>query len=184
MVKKAVIILANGFEEIEAIAVIDILRRAGIGLDVAGLGSREINSARNLKIITDKTLDEINPGEYDACILPGGSKGAQNLSSSKKTSEIIKSMNERSKLVCAICASPAVVLAPAGILENKNATCYPGMQHAFPKSARYKDDKVVVDGNIITSQGVATATDFALAIVKKLAGKEIVSKLRKDMLFN
>jgi len=184
MTKKALIILAKGFEEIEAIAVIDILRRAGINLIIAGLGSKIISSTRNLNIITDKTMDQINAKDYDAVILPGGMIGSKNLSHSKKVTDLIKKMHSKNKIVAAICAAPAVVLAPIGILDNKNATCYPGMQNEFNENTAFIDKKVVIDGNLITSQDVGTAMEFALAIVEKIRGKGAAKKIAKQALIN
>lgn len=181
MSKKAIIVLAEGFEEIEAVTCIDILRRAGIDLTVAGLKQAEVKGAHGLLIKADKKLAEAKDG-FDACILPGGMPGAANLASSKNLNSLIKAMHQKSKIIAAICASPAVVLAPAGILNNKSATCYPGMQDNFGPQTDYKEESVVIDGNIITSRGPATALLFSLAIVDKLAGKETGDKLREAAL--
>lgn len=183
MAKRAIIILATGFEELEAVSVIDILRRAGVELTIAGLDSINISSSRNVTIVTDKKFDDVKD-EFDACILPGGMPGAMHLSHSKKLGGFIKKMYSKGSIIAAICASPAVVLAPLGILDNKTATCYPGMQNEFPASAKYKEGAVAIDGNLITSRGPATSMDFAYAIVEKLIGKNIADKLRKDMLAN
>ena len=181
MVKKAIIVLATGFEEIEAVTSIDILRRAGIEVTIAGLDSDNICGSHGINIIVDKKLDDIG-ADFDACILPGGMPGAMHLSHSKKLTELIKKMNSKGNLIAAICAAPAIVLAPIGVLNNKSATCYPGMQNEFKENTLYKNEAVVVDGNIITSQCPGTAMDFAFAIVEKLAGKDSVKKLRKAML--
>jgi 4-methyl-5(b-hydroxyethyl)-thiazole monophosphate biosynthesis len=181
MAKKAIIILADGFEEIEAVTVIDILRRAGIDITVAGLGNINVKGSRGLNVVADKKLDELDI-DYDACIFPGGMPGATNLASSGKVKTLIQKMNSTNKLVAAICASPAVVLAPTGILKNKSATCYPGMEQNFGSDVKYKDNNVVVDGNIITSRGPATALLFSLAIVEKLVGKEIADRVKKAVL--
>ncbi|MBF0484178.1 MAG: DJ-1/PfpI family protein [Candidatus Omnitrophica bacterium] len=180
--QKALIILANGFEEIEAIATIDILRRSGVNVTIAGLDSVQIASARLVKIFTDKILTS-NDLNYDALILPGGANGAKNLAASALVKQIINKMFNEKKLIAAICASPAEVLAPTGILNNKSATGYPGDEALFNKSTKVKTDKVVIDGNIITSQGPGTAADFSFAIVNYLVGKEISDKVKKAMLF-
>jgi len=181
MSKKAIVILAEGFEEIEAAASIDILRRADIDVTVAGLNDVRVKGSHGLTVVADKKIDEAGL-EFDACVLPGGMPGATNLASSEKVKTLIRTMNQKGKIIAAICASPAVVLAPAGVLKNKSATCYPGMQSNFGKDTIYKEDNVVVDGNIITSRAPATALLFALAIVEQLAGREIRDKLSKATL--
>ena len=183
MPKKAIILLAEGFEEIEAVTCIDLLRRAGIDVTVAGLSDIRVKASRGTNILADKKLDEAG-SDFDACILPGGMPGAANLAGSTKVKNLIQKMNSEGKLIAAICASPAIVLAPMGILKNKTTTCYPGMQDTFGKDTTYKEENVIVDGNIITSRGPATAMEFALAIVEKLAGKETADKVRKAALFS
>jgi 4-methyl-5(b-hydroxyethyl)-thiazole monophosphate biosynthesis len=181
MAKKAIVILADGFEEIEAITPIDVLRRADIEVIVAGLSSKTITGARKLKVETDILLDEIH-GLPDALILPGGAVGAKNLHGSKKVLGLIQSMNAEKKVVAAICASPAFALAAAGVLDGKKATCYPGCEGRFPASAKFSEDRVVVDGNIITSRAPGTALEFALAIVRVLTGQEKAISLKEEML--
>jgi 4-methyl-5(b-hydroxyethyl)-thiazole monophosphate biosynthesis len=183
MGKRAVVILAEGFEEIEAITSIDVLRRAEIEVTVAGLNGLTVKGSRGVTVTADKTLAEAGV-DYDACVLPGGMPGASNLAASEKVNALIKKLNEEGKIVAAICASPAVVLAPAGALNNKSATCYPGMQESFDSSSVYKEEDVVVDANIITSRGPATALVFALAIARELAGKETSSRLKNALLLD
>lgn len=181
MSMKVLVILAQGFEEIEAVTCIDILRRAGIEVVVAGLESETITGSHGITITADKQLDQVLP-DFDACVLPGGMPGATHLSESKKVSEIIQKMDRGKKIIAAICAAPAVVLSPLGILKNKNATCYPGLQNRFGSDVHFKQDPVVVDGNIITSRGVGTALAFALAVVEKLCGKQAGEKVGRDTL--
>lgn len=181
MAKKAVIILATGFEEIEAVTVIDILRRAGIKITVAGLDSLSVTGSHGIKVAADKELGGLKP-DFDALILPGGMPGALHLHNSKKVNDFIKNMSSRGVVIAGICAAPSVVMSPLGLLENKNATCYPGDQIDFGKSTKYKNKTVVIDDNIITSQGPATAMEFAFAIVEKLIGKNTVKKLKKHAL--
>ncbi len=182
MSKKAIIILATGFEETEAITVIDILRRAGIEVTIAGLDDIKTSGSHGITVVTDKKLDELKPDDFDAVVLPGGMPGAVHLANSKIVTEFVKKMNSRGALIAGICAAPSVVMTPMGILENKTATCFPGDQVDFAKSTKYKDEPVVEDGNIITSQGPATAMEFAFKIVQKLIGKETEKKLRKATL--
>jgi len=181
MGKKAIITIATGFEEIEAITAIDILRRAGIETTIAGLEGISVTGSHRITVTADKKLSDVRP-DFDALIIPGGMPGALHLHNSSNMNNFIKAMASKGALIAAICAAPSVVLAPLGLLDNKNATCYPGNQVDFGKTTRYKNSAVVVDGNIITSQGPATALGFALAIVEKLIGKETAGKIRKHAL--
>lgn len=170
MVKKALLILAEGFEEMEAVIPMDLLRRAGVEVTVAGLKDFVVKSARGVLISADQKLDQIS-GEFDVLILPGGGGGAKNLAASEKVKNLVLEMNKKKKWIAAICASPVLVLAPIGILHNKSAVCYTDMEKGFDKSTKYVREKVVVDGNIITSMGPATAVEFALTIIEKLCGQ-------------
>ncbi len=181
MPKKALAILAQGFEETEAVTAIDVLRRAGIDVTIAGLNDLKVKGSHGISIIADKKLEEEDI-DFDACILPGGMPGAANLASSKKVQSILKILNQKGKIIAAICAAPAIVLAPLELLKNKSATCFPDLRKYFDKNVTYKEEKVVVDGNIITSQGLATALLFSLAIVEKLAGIKIRDKVKKASL--
>ena len=182
MEKKAIIILADGFEEIEAITVIDILRRAGVEVTICGLDSKEVKGSKEVVVIADKIL-EGNEVEYDACVLPGGMPGAENLAASEKVNKILLDMDKKSNVIAAICAAPAVVLAPLGILDNRSATCYPGMEENFSATTNYRKDDVVIDKNIITSRGPATALKFAIAITDKLCGQAVAQKVADATLF-
>ncbi len=181
MNKKALVILANGCEEIEAVTPIDVLRRAGVEVTVAGLDSKVITGAQGIKFETDLLLKDykVTP---DAIILPGGAQGARNLSQSKEVLEVVKYLHDQKRLVAAICASPAVALSPTGILANRQATCYPGFEKEFPRNVIFKEDRVVIDQNIITSRGPGSALEFALKIVEELVSKEKAQTLREGML--
>jgi protein deglycase len=181
MDKKAMIILADGFEEIEAITAIDILRRGNIKVDIYGLDSTNIKGSKGVVVIADKTLRGDESG-YDACVLPGGMPGAENLARSEKVKKVIVSMHEQGKIIAAICAAPAVVLAPLGILDNRYATSYPGMEGAFSDTTDHKDGDIVVDNNIITSRGPATALKFAIAILEALSGQAIALRVSQATL--
>ena len=181
MSKKAIILLATGFEEIEAVTVIDILRRAGIEVIIAGLDTLNITGSHGITITANKKLSDAGH-DFDVVIIPGGMPGALHLHNSGEVNDFIKNMNSRSVLIAGICAAPSVVMAPIGLLENKSATCYPGDQIDFGKSTKYKNKAVVVDGNIITSQGPATAMEFALSIVEKIIGKAAAKKVSKHAL--
>ena len=181
MVKRAIVVLAEGFEEIEAITVIDILRRARIEVTVAGLTDLKVEGSHGIKVIADKKMEDID-ADFDACVFPGGIPGAEYLAASGEIQKLINEMHLQKKIIAAICASPALVLAPMGILEERRATCYPGMQTHFDQKISYSTENVVVDDNIITSRGPATALEFSLAIVKKLVEKETADKVRKAVL--
>ena len=181
MGKRVLIILADGFEEIEAITPIDVLRRAGVEVAVAGLSGKMVTGAHGIHFQADLALDDYKDLP-DAIILPGGLPGAQNLGESKKVTELVKKMNSQNKVVGAICAAPALVLAQTGILDGKRATCYPGFEKKFPSSITFSSDRVVVDGNIITSRGPGSAFEFALELVEQLVGKGKAETLKEGML--
>lgn len=169
MKKTALIVLAKGFEEIEAVVPMDVLRRAEIDVVVAGLTEKSVTGAHGVTIVADTVFSEYD-GVPDAVVLPGGLPGAENLAGSSKLRDLIVRMVSEKKIVAAICASPALVLEPAGVLKGKEATCYPGFETNFSANVRFSEDKVVSDGNIITSRGPGTAMAFALCIVDTLTG--------------
>ena len=175
-------ILAPGFEEIEALTVVDVLRRCDVRIDIAGFDSKFVEGAHDIKVIPDMHLDEINIENYDALILPGGAPGYVNLRNNTRVIELVKDAFKKGKLVAAICAAPCV-LADAGILQGKKATIYPGMEDEIRKGgAEVKEDLVVQDGNIVTSRGPSTAILFAWKLGEILAGKEKVEQVSKRML--
>lgn len=173
---KVMVPLADGFEEIEALTVVDVLRRAGVEVDTVGIVGATITGASGIRVMVDKRLPEIDPRKYDAIVLPGG-RAYQTLMKTSKITEVLKEFDSKQKTIGAICAAPAI-LASLGILEEKRATIYPGMEKhlAYPRGNR-----VVVDGHIITSQGPGTALEFSLALVKKLVGDAAVAKLKKEL---
>jgi len=181
MLKTALVILAEGFEEVEAIAPVDVLRRAGVRVTMAGLADRLVKSSRHIGIEADILLRDLVEMP-DAVILPGGIPGATNLACSEEVAELVKKMNAAGKIVAAICAAPAAVLAPLGILDGKKATCYPGCESDFSGKTIHSKERVVVDGNIITSQGPGTALEFALVIAGRLVGQEMADTVRGKML--
>lgn len=179
---EALVILAPGFEEMEAVTVIDVLRRCGINVTVAGLQPDLVEGAHNIKIIPDKAIDQVHMRDFDAIVLPGGSPGFTNLRQDERVLRIIRRTSDSGKLVTAICAAPAV-LSDAGVLKNRKCTIYPGMENEVAKaSSEVLEDFVVVDGNVITSRGPATALLFALKIAERLVGKEIAKGVRKNTL--
>jgi len=186
MTKKAIVLLADGFEEVEAVTPIDYLRRAGIEVTTAAIGDSLTVKGRwgGLNVTADITLAKLvkdGAGGYDAAILPGGMPGATNLAESKETNALLKEMAADGKLVCAICASPAIVLAPLGLLSAKKFTCYPGMEEKVT-DGNWSDERVIVDGNIITSRSAGTAGEFAVAIIKKLIDETAAKKIAESVL--
>jgi len=182
MNKSCLVILAEGFEEIEAASIIDILRRFEFNVHVAGLGGIDINGAHGLVMKADAELQE-SDRDYDVIVLPGGMPGSQNLADSPIVDNLLKSYQEANKIIAAICAAPPVVLASKGYLDHKSATCYSNMESMFPESTNYIKEKVVVDGNIITSRGPGTAMAFAYEIAEQLGLDSEVKKMKKAMLF-
>jgi 4-methyl-5(b-hydroxyethyl)-thiazole monophosphate biosynthesis len=182
MAKRALIFLAEGFEEVEAVTPIDYLRRAGVEVTIAAVGDGEIVTGSH-GIPVKATLGNLTKGaaSWDAVILPGGMPGASNLAASKELGAFLKEMAAAGKWVCAICAAPAVVLSPLGLLAGKNFTCYPGMESQVT-GALWSGDRVVIDGNIITSRGAGTAGNFAAAIIEELVSKEAGEKIAKSVL--
>jgi 4-methyl-5(b-hydroxyethyl)-thiazole monophosphate biosynthesis len=183
MPKTAIVLLAEGFEELEAIAPVDVLRRAGVRVILAGVNSMVVPSSRKIGVQADALLKDVQDLP-DAVILPGGLPGATNLAKSEEVAKFVKKMNAAGKIMAAICAAPAVVLAPLGILDGKKATCYPGCESDFSKKTIHSKDRVVRDGNIITSQGPGSSLEFALEIARELAGKEMADLVRDKMLIN
>ena len=181
MSKKVLVVLANGFEEIEAVSIIDVLRRADLEVTAAGLDKREVTGSHGITIKTDTTLEEYKT-KPDAVILPGGMPGAENLSKSIILKTLLEDMRKSQKLIGAICAAPAVALAAHGLLDGKKATCYPGYENKFSRQIQFSTDRVVCDGNIITSRGPGTAIEFSLAIVSQLLGPQKSEDLSKAML--
>ena len=181
---KALVFLATGFEEIETVTIVDVLRRAGVDVTVAGLSSNVVEGVHAIKIVPDKPIDDVKVNDFDAVIVPGGNPGYKNLRNDPRVIDIVKEAFKSNKIVAAICAGPAV-LSDAGILEGKDCTIYPGMEDELEKGGgNPKQDMVVVDGNIITSRGPATALPFALKLAEKLAGKQVAEAVSKKTLAN
>ncbi len=179
--KRVVVPLADGFEEIEAMSIIDILRRADIDTVIAGLHEGPILSARGIKLIPDTTIDKINADDFDMIVLPGGQPGTDNLNADETVRKLIQDFYNKGKLTGAICAAP-YVLANSGILKGKKATSYPSYKDKL-KDADYLEESVVEDSNVLTSRGPGTAACFAFKIVEKLVGKEKAEQLKEAMLF-
>jgi protein deglycase len=183
MPKKVLVLLAEGFEEVEAVTPIDYLRRSGIEVTTAAIGkSLAVKGSHGIQITADALLDsllaegKLLPSVWDGVVIPGGLPGSDNLAASRETGALVTEMAEQGKLICAICAAPARMLSPLGLLKGKKFTCFPGEEEKVISAssasygAQWKEDRVVIDGSIITSRGAGTAGEFACAIIEKLTG--------------
>jgi 4-methyl-5(b-hydroxyethyl)-thiazole monophosphate biosynthesis len=176
---KALVFLATGFEEIETVTVVDVLRRANIEVTIAGLMSQPTEGAHGMKVVPDTKVENINVTDFDAVIVPGGNPGYKNLRKDQRVLNMVKEAFDSNKIVAAICAAPAV-LSDVGILEGKTCTIYPGMDTELEKGGgKPSVDNVVVDGNLITSRGPATALPFALKLAEILVGKQTSETVAK-----
>ena len=200
MPKKIVALLAEGFEEVEAVTPIDYLRRAGVEVTVAAAGRKAgeknplVRGSHGIAVMADTSLADLIkmkktvPAEWDGVVIPGGLPGADNLAASKEAGAFIMEMAREGKLICAICAAPARVLSPLGLLAGKQFTCFPGEEErviaagSASAGAKWKQDRVVIDGNFITSRGAGTAGEFACAIIGKLLGEAEAKKLAERVL--
>lgn len=179
--KKVAVFLANGFEEVEAMTVIDYLRRVSLQVDMISVtGDKKVRGSHDIEVFSDLLLEEVaGILDYDALILPGGMPGATNLKEDLRVLQSVREMDQNDKVVAAICAAP-IVLEEAGVIEGKKITSYPGF--ATQLSGVYSEDIVCEDQNIITSRGPATAVLFALKLVEKLTDKETAEKLSQELL--
>ena len=163
--------LAQGCEELEAVTIIDLLRRAGVAVVVAGLEAGAVTASRGVVLLPETTLSEIlDRDDFDMVVLPGGLGGAQRLEADQRIAALLRRMAEKGRYVAAICAAPQV-LASAGLLNNREATAYPGILDA-QKDIKISSAAVVRDGTFITSRGPGTAMDFALTLIEILCGRD------------
>lgn len=177
---KVCIPLADGFEDIEAITIIDVLRRAELDVTTVYLKDNPVTSAHNVKIEADKNIDAIDSKDYDLIALPGGMPGSTNLMEDHRVIELVKQVYNQNGRVAAICAAP-MVLGKAGILEGKKATCYPRFEDKMT-GANPQDERVVVDGRVITGNGPGSAIYFALKLVEIVKNKQTADSLHQGML--
>ena len=183
MPKKVLLLLAEGFEEVEAVTPLDYLQRAGIEVTSAAVGldkgtkSLAVKGVHGITLIADTQLEvlaaegSLSTSLWDGVVIPGGGPGSDKLAASAETGAFLKEMAAADKWICAICAAPARVLFPLGILNGKSFTCFPGGEEkviANSQGAMWKEDRVVVDGNLITSRAAGTAGEFACAIIEKI----------------
>ncbi len=181
MAKRVLVPIADGTEEIEAVCIIDTLRRAGAEVTVASVGKLQVTASRGVKLVADALIADCTGKTYDCIALPGGMPGAEHLRDSAELIAMLKKQKAAGRLYGAICASPAVALQPHGLLAGIRATCYPSMRNKLDPACAC-DERVVVDGNCVTSQGPGTAIEFALKLVELLYGPQKTKEVGDPML--
>jgi DJ-1 family protein len=184
MIKHALILLADGFEELEFVAPFDILSRGGVSVVTASIHeTTTVESARRLQVTADMLIDDVRAEEFDLLVLPGGGVGTQNLRKSEAVLSLVRDFYKQKKAIGAICAAPTV-LAAAGILQEHRATCYPGDEgDVAPYCKTYVHERVVVDGQVVTSRSAGTAADFAFALLALLEGDARAKQISEQMHF-
>lgn len=165
---KVAVLIANGSEEIETITPVDVMRRAGISCETVSVSGKTVICSRGVSVVADKVIEEVSLDDYDGIVIPGGMPGATNIAGCEKAVEGVKKAIKQGKLIASICASPAVVLASNGLIENRKATCYPAKDFIDKLGESYTGNSVEVDGNLITANGPESAMEFSLAICKSL----------------
>jgi 4-methyl-5(b-hydroxyethyl)-thiazole monophosphate biosynthesis len=198
MAKKVLVLLAPGFEEVEAVTPIDYLRRSAVEVTTAAIAAastggenRDVRGSHGIVLRADAALEELANRAgglpalcrtLDAVVLPGGMPGASNLAASGDTVALLGAMSREGKIIAAICASPALVLAPLGLLKGKRFTCYPGMEQGLEGTGPWSEDPVVIDGSLITSRGAGTAAAFAITLISRLQGEAAGTKVAQAVL--
>ncbi|KAF3421249.1 hypothetical protein E2986_06392 [Frieseomelitta varia] len=181
--KTALLLIADGSEEMEAVITTDVLRRVGIDVTVAGLTENPcVKCSRDVKICVDAKLSDAVNQKYDVVILPGGLNGSKAFANSSEVGKLLQQQEQENRLIAAICAAPTA-LKIHGIAKGKKITSYPAMKDQLTDYYKYLEDKVVIDGNLITSRGPATAFAFSLAIAEKLIDKQTADDTAKAMLY-
>ena len=179
---KTALLVADGFEEIEGLTVVDLLRRAGIVCDMVSPADREtVTGSHWIRIGTDRLFSGTSFVDYTALILPGGLKGTQALREDERVIRLVREFHAAGKLLAAICAAPTV-LSDAGLLKGRKATCHPGSELQLT-SAEFCAEPVVQDGNLITSRGAGTAMEFALAIIAELDSQETAQEIAEKIVY-
>ncbi|XP_034180743.2 protein dj-1beta [Osmia lignaria lignaria] len=182
--KTAILLIADGSEEMEAVITADVLRRGDIQVTVAGITDSEcVKCSRDVKICADAKLQDAVNKTYDVVILPGGLGGSKAFATSAEVGKLLQQQEKENRIIAAICAAPTALKAH-GIAKGKQLTSYPSVKDELKNEYKYLEDKVVTDGNLITSRGPATAFAFGLAIVEKLVGKDTADKVAKGMLYS
>jgi 4-methyl-5(b-hydroxyethyl)-thiazole monophosphate biosynthesis len=173
------VILADGFEEIEALTPVDVLRRSNVDVKTASISGEQVHGAHGVVVTADVPISAVKEDEIEAIVLPGGLPGATNLDKNKRVRELVTYTVKNNIPTCAICAGP-MVIGNLGFLEGKNAICYPGFEN-YLKGAKISRDPVCTDGNIITAKGPGVAYEFAFAILAKLKGARAVEEIKDGL---
>lgn len=180
--KRAYVFFADGFEELEAIGTVDMLRRAGMdAVSVSVTGSPYVTGAHNVTVKADISISEVDAENAEWLVLPGGMPGAVNLYDCAELQALLRSQYDRNRNIAAICASPAVVLGQLGMLKGRKATCYPGFEGKC-EGAEMKDERCVTDANIVTANGPSSVTNMCFAIISISKGRETAVRVMNDML--
>lgn len=180
--KKSFIFLADGFEEVEALTSVDVMRRAGMPVVTVSINPGcEVVGAHGVTVVADSVFEDNDYSEAEWLVLPGGIPGAPNLADHEALCDLLMSHEENGGKVAAICASPAVVLAPMGMLQDRQAVCYPGMEDGI-EGVRWQKAPVAVDGNVVTGNGPAAAAPFALTLVAESLGRDKAVEVANGML--
>ena len=184
MSKKAYIFLADGFEDIEGLTVVDLLRRAGIDIKTVSIKeTTQIQTSHGITMLTDTTFTETSFTDADILVLPGGMPGTKYRAAYKPLPDLLTDFNNKGKKIAAICAAPSV-FSGLGFLKDKKATSYPSFMEVIAKDgAQTSEDSVVTDGNITTSRGLGTAIDFALSIIEQLESKEKADEIAESIVY-
>ncbi len=180
MEKRVLVPVADGSEELETVAIVDVLRRAGATVVVAGVKDVAISGSKGIKLIADAKVSDCLHELFDLIALPGGMPGAEHLRDSPELIALLKGQEGAGRLYAAICASPAIVLYPHGLLRDKRFTCHPNFVQGMPQG-QVSAEGVVVQGNLVTSRGAGAAVEFALALVELLYDDEKVQEVRRGM---
>ena len=180
--KYVCVFLADGFEEIEALTVVDVLRRAGVRVDTVSMGGSEmVQGAHWINVKADKVFEETSCARADMLVLPGGMPGTKNLQKHRGLAELLRAQDEEGKWLVAICAAPSV-LGGLGVLKGRKACCYPSFEESLT-GAEVVEEPAVVDGHVVTGRGMGTAVPFALKLVEVLVGSEKAEQIKESILF-
>lgn len=184
MSKKVYIFLADGFEDIEGLTVVDLLRRAGVDIRTVSIkNTKEVQTAHGICLLTDEVFGEVDFSDADMLVLPGGMPGTKYLASYKPLTELLTEFYDDGRKIAAICAAPSV-FSGLGFLKGRRATAYPSFMDVIERDgAMTSTDSVVVDGNVTTSRGLGTAVDFALSIITQLEGKEKAQEIAESVVY-
>ncbi|WP_289054935.1 DJ-1 family glyoxalase III [Carboxylicivirga marina] len=179
--KRVIIFLADGFEEVEALTPVDVLRRANVEVTTVSITeNKQVCGSHNISVLADQTFNSTDFSNIDALILPGGMPGTHNLNAHAELKKVILDFANKGKLIGAICAAP-LILGELDLLKNKNAVCYPGFE-AHLKGANISSAKTIQDGNVITANAIGASMQFSINLVNELCGSKVANELAKKML--